>query len=494
MNTQPQPRNNVTAADLRADLDAQAAQLDAAAAFSPELQPILDGLTKADIRAKAEAYGLAPNETLTQKIVLVVAVKEMLRQAEAQGAGLAFDNSGYFVYCGGYWHEVERQAFQAFLTAAAIAIGVKPIQAQHFETQDQLRKQFESTAFRLAPQLPPDKILINFRNGTLEVEGERAKLRKPSPADFLKYQLPYAYDPGASCPRFFRYLERVLPDESARAVLAEYVGNAFAPSLNLQKVLVLKGEGSNGKSVFCDIVTALLGRDNVTCYTMASLTKREDYRARLANALLNYSSEGSLKLDAEAFKTLAAGESIEARQLYGRPFIMEHYARLMFNCNVLPREVEQSEGFFRRFLIVPFNVKITDTEKDPQLAAKITATELPGVFNWILEGLRRLLKARRFTDCEAARLELEEYRRESSSVLSFLEDCGITPATNEQEKVTLQHLYGCYGAYCLDNGHRFKVNRKTFAKTLRSQGFQDAPRSSAGTQFYCHYSQEGPEY
>ena len=173
---------------------------------------------------------------------------------------------------------------------------------------------------------------------------------------------------------------------------------------------------------------------------------------------------------------------------------MEHYARLMFNCNVLPREVEQSEGFFRRFLIVPFNVKITDTEKDPQLAAKITATELPGVFNWILEGLRRLLKARRFTDCEAARLELEEYRRESSSVLSFLEDCGITPAANEQEKVTLQHLYGCYGAYCLDNGHRFKVNRKTFAKTLRSQGFQDAPRSSAGTQFYCHYSQEGPEY
>ncbi|MBR5705672.1 MAG: DNA primase [Deltaproteobacteria bacterium] len=492
MNTQP--KSKVTAADLRADLDAQAAQLDTAAAFSPDLQPILDGLTKADIRAKAEAYGLAPNENLTQKIVLVVAVKEMLRQAEAQGYGLAFNSGGYFVYCGGYWHEIERPAFQAFLTAAAIAIGVKPIQAQHFDTQDQLRKQFEATAFRLAPQLPPDKILINFRNGTLEVEGERAKLRKAAPADFLKYQLPYAYDPGASCPRFFRYLERVQPDESARAVLAEYVGYTLAPALNLQKVLVLKGEGSNGKSVFCEITTALLDRKNVRCNTMEQLTKREDYRATLANALLNYSNEGSLKLNSEVFKTLAAGERITARRLFGDPFEMEHYARLMFNCNVLPREVEQSEGFFRRFLIVPFNVKITDTEKDPQLAAKITATELPGVFNWILEGLRRLLKAKRFTDCEAARRELEEYRRESSSVLSFLEDCRVTPGTNEQEKESLQRLFACYRYYCSDNGHRFPVNQKTFAKMLRSQGFKDAPRTSAGTRFYCHYNQEGPDY
>lgn len=494
MNTQPQ--SPITAGDLQADLATQAAQLEApAAAFSPDLQPILDNLTKIDFRAKAEACGLAPDAKMTQKIELVVAVEEMLRQAKAQGAGLACDISGgYFVYCGGYWHEVKKPAFQAFLTAAAIALGWKRYDAPHYQTQDNLLDQFERTALRLAPALPPDKILINFRNGTLEVEGERALLRESRPADFLKYQLPYNYEPGASCPLFFRYLDRVLPDESAQAVLAEFVGYTFARHLNLQKVLVLKGDGSNGKSVFCDIVTALLSRENVTCVSMELLTKRDDYRACLANALLNYSSEGSLKLGAEAFKTLAAGERISARRLYGDPFDMENYARLMFNCNQLPKEVEQSEGFFRRFLIVPFNVKITDAEKDPLLAAKITARELPGVFNWILEGLRRLLKAKRFTECEAARKELEAYRRDSSSVLSFLDDCEITPGTNSKEIESLQRLYCCYTAYCRDNGHRFPVRLKELARMLRNQGFEDAPRRSGGTHFYCHYNQEGPDY
>ena len=88
---------------------------------------------------------------------------------------------------------------------------------------------------------------------------------------------------------------------------------------------------------------------------------------------------------------------------------MENYAKLMFNCNLLPRDIEQSEGFFRRFLIIPFSVKIEEAERDPELAAKIIAQELPAVFNWVLQGLRRLIRAKAFTDCPAARLALEAY-------------------------------------------------------------------------------------
>lgn len=488
--------NTITAAALQEDLTAQAAQLDARpATFAPELQALLNAYTPIDFRAKAEASGLAPTENLTQKIVLVVTVREILKQTEAQGAGLAFSAGSYYIYSAGYWRELDRLTLQAFLTAAGIALGLKPNHAQHFETQDALRKQFEATALQLDPQRAPGLVLINFENGTLEIEGNRLTLRPPRRADFLKYQLPYSYDPAASCPQFKRYLNRVLPDETAQAVLSEFVGNTLAPSLNLQKVLILQGSGCNGKSVFCDIVTALLGRENVTSYTIASLTKEDSRsRFRLANALLNYSGENSIKMNAEAFKTLAAGEAIEARRLYGDSFIMEHYARLMFNCNILPKDIEQSEGFFRRFLIIPFNAKITEAEKDPQLAAKITAAELPGIFNWILEGLQRLLQARRYTDCEAARLELENYKKESNSVLCFLEDCNITPGTNEKQKESLQRLYSCYRAYCLYNGHRYPVARRQLAKTLRDNGYREAPRQAAGVYFYCNYNQASIDY
>lgn len=464
--------DNTFARALTDDASTKAAQLaDTPATFSPALQNILDSLTPVNFRAAAEASGLAPDEHLTRKVVLVVAVRELLKQVEAQGAGLAASNGLQYVYAAGYWQEIPAEEMKAFLTAAAILLGMKENEAQHYESQDNFFKQFQVSARMAAPYRRPDLVLINFQNGTLEIEGQRLKLRPQRPADFLKYQLPYGYDPGASCPQFMRYLNRVLPDETAQSVLSEFVGNSLAPHLNLQKALVLQGNGCNGKSVFCDIVTAALGRDNVSAYTMESLTKQDSRsRAQLENKLLNYSGENSIKLGVEAFKTLVRGEPIEARRLYQESYTIEHYARLMFNCNLLPRDIEQSEGFFRSFLIIPFREHISEAEKDPQLASKIIADELPGVFNWLLEGLKRILKARKYTECEAARIELDNYRKESNSVLMFIEDSVLTPAPSTKQKIMLSELYSRYSAFCLDSGF-FRQNKNTFSKSLRAAGF-----------------------
>ena len=108
--------------------------------------------------------------------------------------------------------------------------------------------------------------------------------------------------------------------------------------------------------------------------------------------------------------------------LYGKPFTMREYGKLMFNCNELPKEVEQTNAFFRRFLIIPFNQTIPESEQDPELAKKIIASELSGVFNWLLDGLRRLLSQKKFTQSEIVRNQIEAYRRESDSVAMFM-DC-----------------------------------------------------------------------
>ncbi len=63
----------------------------------------------------------------------------------------------------------------------------------------------------------------------------------------------------------------------------------------------------------------------------------------------------------------------------------------MFNCNELPKEVEHTNAFFRRFLIIKFDVTIPEANQDKNLSKNIIETELSGVFNWILEGLDRLL-------------------------------------------------------------------------------------------------------
>ncbi len=475
--------NKEFAAQLAQDIAARGEALETQPGpFAPELQGIIDSLEPLNFR---ELAGAKANEKLKHSETLVLAVRELLKIVETAGAGLTAQNGLPFVYNGRYWQETSPGEIEAFLTAAAIKMGIDELTAEYFENQEKLYKQFLKTARLRAQRRDRGKILINFPNGTLEItQAGRWHLREHRRADFIKYELPYSYDATATtCPLFTAYLNKVQPDRAAQAVLAEFVGNALAPELKLQKALVLNGPGSNGKSVFCDIITAVLGRENVSSYTMESLTKSDSRScAQLENKLLNYSSENSIKMNVEAFKTLVCGEPIEVRRLYGESYQIEGYAKLMFNCNLLPRDIEQSEGFFRRFLIIPFTTKIEESEKDPELAAKIIAQELPAVFNWVLQGLRRLLQAKAFTPCDTAREALEAYRKESNSVLMFIEEYGLEPGS-PADREALKDLYNAYNFYCKSSGY-YPMGKSTFNKQMQAQGFSGG-RDSKGMYLAC---------
>lgn len=253
-------------------------------------------------------------------------------------------------------------------------------------------------------------------------------------------------------------------------VLAEYLGYVFIKNgtIKEEKVLFLYGTGANGKSVFQEAVKALLGAENISQYSLQDLTNESGYyRAMIANKRVNYASEISGKLEAATFKQLASGETVSARLPYGNPMQISDYARLIFNVNDLPRDVEQTDAFFRRFLIVPFEVTIPENEQDKQLHTKIIANELPGVFNWVLQGLTRLLKQKQFTNCEASHLARERYKTELDSVKMFIVETGYE---NHPDKyILIKELYQEYRTFCVDDGFR-PVNKSNFIKRLESIG------------------------
>src|SRR5690606_14910936 len=140
----------------------------------------------------------------------------------------------------------------------------------------------------------PDKILINLQNGTFEITPTKQFLREFKSEDFLTYQLPFEYNPKAECPLFKSFLNEVQPDESAQNVLAEFVASIFIRrnTLKLEKALLLYGTGANGKSVFFEVINALLGTESVCNFALDKLTDDSGYsRAVFASKLLNYSSE-----------------------------------------------------------------------------------------------------------------------------------------------------------------------------------------------------------
>lgn len=434
------------------------------------LNRLLEQIEKVDFRKQAGFKDY--KEKLNKKHFLVCSIEGILNMAQLNNWGICKNHDFVYLYNGAYWNLFDNAELQVFLGQAAEKMGIDKFDARHYLFREQLYKQFLAVANLPKPEPLDEIVLINLKNGTFEISPYRQILRPPKREDFITYQLPFEYDPEAQTPLFQSYLNKVQPDIDRQMILAEYLAYLFikTSTLKLEKTLLLYGTGANGKSVFFEVVNALLGGDeNVSSYSLQNLTNDNGYfRAMLANKLVNYASEINGKLETSIFKQLVSGEPVDARLPYREPFTLTNYAKLIFNCNELPKDVEQSSAYFRRFLIVPFEVTIAEPEQDKQLAQKIIRHELSGVFNWVLAGLQRLMKQKNFTPSEAVSRQLELYKRQSDTVQLFLSD-------EEYEKsidgyIEFKDLFSLYRTYCNDSGYHY-CSKKTFGERLRTAGF-----------------------
>lgn len=416
---------------------------------------------------------------------LVETIENIIKVAEHQRWGLCKNQSFIYLYNGAYWMLIDKEAFQKFLGDAALRMGVPKYSAKLYDFMDKLLRQFIVTGYLQTPEPPKDAVYINLKNGTFQITPEGMKLRPFDRSDFITYQLPFSYDPNATAPIFQQYLNRVLPDKERQNVLAEFLGYVFirngSSSLKEEKALILYGTGANGKSVFFELVNALLGIENVSSYSLQSLTDTTGYfRAMIANKLVNYASEINGKLEASIFKQLVSGEPVDARLPYGNPMLIRHYAKLIFNCNELPKEVEHSNAYFRRFLIIPFDVTIPEHEQDKQLHTRIIEGELSGVFNWVLEGLKRLLTQKRFSDCDAAKRAVEHYKSQSDSVSMFLDENQYQASASSPRLI--KDLYQSYRTFCNEDGFK-PVSKSNFIKRLQGLGIVVEKRNIGNVAF-----------
>ena len=95
--------------------------------------------------------------------------------------------------------------------------------------------------------------------------------------------------------------------------------------------------------------------------------------------------------------------------------------------------------------------------------SKIIKNELAGIFNWVLEGLERLLTNKKFTYSKAANETLEEYRRNSDSVQLFIQEEGYQPSNDTY--VIMKMLYSHYREFCITGGYK-PLNKTHFRQRL----------------------------
>ena len=448
---------------------------------------LIDGLGD-DLLKYQDKHGVANQLKIPDGLFQVAIAHEVKGIASRDKWKMARSEADVIYLFNGYhWARVSDNLMESFAGSIAIKIGYySPAKAKTVNFKKSLLKQLQSDAV-IMPE--PDRrnpvTLINVLNGTLAISEAGIDFKKHDAEDFQLYVLPFKYDKEAKYPVFDKYLQRVLPDESSQMVLQEFAGYVFTKHLKLEKALLLYGSGSNGKSVWFEVFTALLGDHNVSTKSLGDLTDSDggnDARAKLHDKLLNYGAEIRAKdVDVDILKRLVSGEPVAAREKYKTGIDIRNNCKFVFNANVLPKGMERTHAYYRRFSIVPFTQTITDAEKDVTLHTKIIDNELAGVLNWVIDGLNRLLKQKKFTESEAINAEMKKYKLENNPVLLFIMEVGLVPSISSME--TIDNLYSQYKEWCYDSGHR-SLAKNNFSKEMIENGFEKG-RNKTSRFFYC---------
>jgi putative DNA primase/helicase len=256
---------------------------------------------------------------------------------------------------------------------------------------------------------PPNHLLI-LENGAFDPV--KKTLIGNNPYFYARNKIGFRYDPSALAPQWHQFLQDIFShyengklvadvDQEAKiALLQEFFGLSLTPDTDFCKALILQGDGANGKSVILLILKMLVGMDNYTTISMKEL--KDKFKAvRLKDKLLNIDSdadEGFLIASESKFKMLVGGESHIVEEKYKAADMLKPVAKFWIAINKLPRVkiTANSHGIYRRIEFLHFGRTFSEKEQN-LLLSKTLATELPGIFNWALEGLERLYANGRFT-------------------------------------------------------------------------------------------------
>jgi P4 family phage/plasmid primase-like protien len=343
----------------------------------------------------------------------------------------------------------------------------------------------------------PPKRKINLENGVYDLQKE--ELIDHSPDYFFTYKINTRYDPTQDCPRINQFLEEIVETEQEVKTLREIAGYMLLPDYPIPKAFMLLGKGNNGKSRYLDLLRNLIGDQNVVEKGLQDLDGRfgtHELHGKIGCIDDDLSSTKISEEAAGTMKKLTGGSRIGAEVKYGGHYNFYNYAKLVFSANELPRTSDDTDGFYRRWILVEFPYKFMETPdaSDPmqkqgkpkkQLMEEITKKdELEGFLWWAIEALKDVLNNDEFTYAPTTQEAREKWREYSVPLVKFIQTYvkqGTTRSQAEREAdendsvtsysydyVRKDFLETLIGDYCEARSHS-RPSKKAITKELEKE-------------------------
>ena len=320
---------------------------------------------------------------------------------------------------------------------------------------------------QIEPKTRPDPdSVIPLENGLLVIasDGKTSELLPHTPDFFSINCLPFAYDAAAECPIFREFISESV-EPAYQHLLQEFGGLCMTPITRFQRFVLLYGDGGNGKGVFTNILSAVIGKDNISNLPIEALNQNLQHIEGIVGKLVNLTGEIRIRADIDegTLKAITGDDSISINPKYKKPYDYTPRCKLLFSANKMITFPDKSNAIWRRMMPIPFNN--IPTKINMKLEKQLKETELPGIFNWFIEGLTRLLTNNEFTIPDEMMLDIINRKKASDPVLMFLSDYVEETPGGLAAKVHAADFYQAYDKWCKLNGH----NKFSFSST----GFLD---------------------
>lgn len=309
----------------------------------------------------------------------------------------------------------------------------------------------------------PDRRYVCFQNGVFDLQTMRL-------CDFdVKYKtdivLDFNYVDGLRSALWDKVLGQTVPDEHMRETFHQFCGCFLAKraEYKIEYICFVVGEGQNGKSIICKAVVNMLGPGVASSYSPEQLFKSSQMEYHLADVngkIVNYCDEVSNKdFSGGDFKQFVSGGAFTGRHPYSkRPTKVDKIPLMLCCANKIPPTTDDTEGYFRRFIIILAPNHVDDNEKDPMLEMKLQDPDVKSaIFNWILEGYRSFVKNDgKIEIAGSVKDVVEEMKENSNSLRRWLTTFGYVAAQPESATApgwkSLKEWVQEYIKYCQDWG------------------------------------------
>lgn len=261
-------------------------------------------------------------------------------------------------------------------------------------------------------------------------------------------------------------------NSNRKKALLEIIGYSMTSNVDLQKAFIFFGASAeNGKSTLLEILSHLIGRNNISHVSIHNLQKGKFYAAEIKDKLLNTVAElprTSLE-SVEIFKSIVTGDSLSVEEKYKDRYEINPYAKHIFTANELPQILDTSNGFYRRLNIVKFDAQFTDEQKmNFNINNLLNENALNHLAKISLNAYLELLNTRHFSNEKESEEIIRQYKNQNNSINEYLYNSSYFQIfIHNNTTFTRKSLYNNYLDYCATSGNKIINGKIAFYKQIR---------------------------